>query len=359
MRMRRLLALLFAASTAFAAAAHAQPGLSTQPDYDLIDKADRIDDNSQRDLSLLQQRALSALQAKDYAGAETALAEVLRISRTAPGANFHMGLAKIGLEKWNDAQTYLEAAIVDEPARPEPRTRLAITYVKLDRPEAAKEQREALVALDARCNKTCEDAQWIAEGVLLIDQALSSELAANRISAAALAAVAAPAYDSNKGFEPEKYNLVTFSDTNDLYDLLTQEGRCQINKTADERQPCALILYRPVDGTVDARAANFKPVFKIVNRKSIWAIHDKKLQKVRIEDLFFDEVDVIGKGRAKYISIALIGNAENRANCAKGIVCLAQLVSQDMFNMYTNMPASVVELIWGAGMKDNGTVRIR
>jgi hypothetical protein len=30
-----------------------------------------------------------------------------------------------------------------------------------------------------------------------------------------------------------------------------------------------------------------------------------------------------------------------------------------MFRMYTNMPDSVVQVIWGGGMKDPGTVRIR
>ncbi len=359
MRPLMLSGLVLVATIVFAGAAHAQVGLSTGPDYNMIDKAHRVDENGQRDFNLLRQRALAALQAKDYAGAELALSEALRLNGITPGTNFLMGLAKIGLEKWSEAQPYLEAATVDEPQRPEPKTRLAITYVKLDNPEAAKGQRNALAALDASCSKTCDDAQWISEGILLIDQALSSEQVAARISAAALAAVAPPPVDPAKGFEPEKYNLVTFSDTNDLYDLLTAPGRCLPNKTADERQPCALILYRPQDGSTDARAANFKPVFKVVNRNTIWAIHDKKLQKVRIEDLFFDEVDVIGKQRAKYISIAVIGNAENKANCAKGIVCLAQLVSQDMFNMYTNMPPSVVEVIWGAGMKDPGTVRVR
>jgi hypothetical protein len=359
MRTRMIQGLVLAATLAFAGAAHAQEGLSTKPDYDLIYTADRVDDNARQDLSTLQQRALAAMQAKDFAGAEVALAEVLQRSAKAPGANFLMGLAKIGLEKWSEARPYLEAAIVDEPKRPEPKTRLGITYVKLGNPDAAKVQREALVALGASCKNACQDATWIAEGIALIDQAMSSEQAAARISAAALAAVTAPAYDSSKGFEPEKYNLITFSDTNDLYDLLTAEGRCPPNKTADPRQPCALILYRPLEGALDARAANFKPVFKIVNSKTIWAIHDKKLQKVRIEDLFFDEVDIIGKERARYQSIAVIGNAENKANCAKGVTCLAQLVTQDMFNMYTNMPPSVVEVIWGTGMKDSGTIRIR
>jgi hypothetical protein len=30
-----------------------------------------------------------------------------------------------------------------------------------------------------------------------------------------------------------------------------------------------------------------------------------------------------------------------------------------MFHMYSGMPDSVVEVIWGAGMKDVGTVRVR
>jgi len=166
MRSLLLSGLVLAATIAFAAAAHAQEGLSTGPDYNLIDKADRVDENGLRDQALLRQRALAALQAKDYAGAESSLAELLRLNGATPGANFLMGLAKIGLEKWNEAQPYLESATVDEPQRPEPKTRLAITYVKLDNPEAAKQQRTALVALDASCSKTCADAQWISEGIL-------------------------------------------------------------------------------------------------------------------------------------------------------------------------------------------------
>lgn len=355
-----LIAGMLAAVALAATATHAQPGLSTKTDYDLAYKADRIDDEAQREITLLQQRAVSALQAGNYAEAETALSTILKNSRRTSGANFLMGLSKIGLEKWDEARVYLEAAVAEEPARPEPKTRLGITYVKLNNADGAKQQRDALAALDASCNRACADATWISEGITLIDQALASEEAARRVTAASLAAVAAPSAAEAKGFDPVKYNLVSFSDTDELYDLLTKEGRCPVNKTAEPRQPCALILYRPADGSPDAHASNFKPVFKIVNRRSIWAIHDKKLQKIRIEDLYFDNVDVIGGKRASYISVALIGNAENKANCAKGLTCLAQLVEQDMFRMYTNMPPSVVEVIWGSvGMKDPGTQRVR
>mgnify|MGYP000199143014 CR=1 FL=1 len=79
-------------------------------------------------------------------------------------------------------------------------------------------------------------------------------------------------------------------------------------------------------------------------------------QKVRIEDLYFDNDDIIGKQKAKYMSVALVGNAENTANCTANKPCLGNLVQEDMFRMYSGMPDSVVEVIWGAGMKDVGFI---
>lgn len=359
MRIRLSLAILAAAS--LAGMAHAQPGLSTKPDYDLIYKADRIDESRQADAALNYQRAVAALQAQNFATAELALSELGRSEADAPAdTNFLMGLAKIGLEKWDEARAALEIAVRDQPTRPEPRTRLALTYLKLTNKPAANEQRIALAGLEAACNKTCKDAAWIADGLRLVDQALSSEAVVAKVSAADLAAVAPAGPGSAKPFDPAKYSLIAFDNTDELYDVLTQEGRCPINKTAAQRQPCALILYRPVDGSTEGLTANFKPVFKVVNRKSIWAIHDKKLQKIQLEDLYFDNVDVIGGKKMAYISVALVGNVENAANCQAARPCLGNLVTEDMFNMYRNMPDSVVEVIWGAvGMKDSATIRIR
>ena len=180
----------------------------------------------------------------------------------------------------------------------------------------------------------------------------------NWISGAALAAVATPPAQPGV-FDPAKYSLVAFGDPDDLYDLLTKESRCQPNKTAAPRQPCALILYRPADDSGGSLAANFKPVFKVISRNAIWAIHDKQLQKIKIDNLYMDVVDVIGGKRTSYESVALVGNAENAVNCAQGKPCLGDLVSEDMFNMYRNMPESVVKVIWGGGMEDPGTVRVR
>lgn len=337
----------------------AQEGLSTGPDYDLIYKADRVDEAAEASIAQLRQRAVTALQAKDYATAEVTLRELLQRTPVPADTNFLMGLAKTGLEKWDEARGFMELAVVSEPNRPEPKTRLGLIYAKFNRMEEARRQRQELDSLSIVCGGSCPDSTWINDGLHALDQALSSAEAAGRVSAASLAAVGIDPNSTDKNFDPAKYSLVTFSDTSDLYDLLTQPGRCEPGKTAAPRQPCALILYRPVSEGEGTLAANFKPVFKVVSRNAIWAIHDKELQKVKIDNLYYDEEQIIGKKKAVYSSVALVGNAENDANCAAGKACLGHLVKQNMFGMYNSMPDSVVIVIWGQGMKDPGTTRIR
>lgn len=359
MLKRAISGIVLSATLSLGGVAMAQPGLSTGPDYDLINRADRIDEGASADVAKLHRQAVAALQAQDFAGAENTLRELLQRKPSTPDVNFLMGLAKTGLEKWPEARGFLEIAVEAEPKRPEPKTRLGLIYAKFDRPDAAKEQRDALAALDKDCGGTCADATWITDGIRAIDQALASSEAAARLSAASLASVAAaPEGGGDKNFDPAKYSLIAFSDPHDLYDLLTQPGRCEPGKTAAPREPCALILYRPVEDTEDTLAANFKPVFKVISRSQIWAIHDKELQKVKIENLYYDEEQIIGKKSAVYNSVALVGNAENDANCAAAKPCLGHLVSQDMFKMYGNMPDRVVTTIWGEGMKDVGTKRL-
>lgn len=338
-------------------AAYAQVGLSTKPNYDMIDKADRIDEGAQATLGLLHQRAVTALQAQDYPTAEILLREMLQRKPPTADANFLMGLAKTGLEKWDEAREFLELAVLAEPKRPEPKTRLGLVYAKFNRMDEARQQREALGELSVACAGTCADATWITGGLRTLDQALESALAASRISASALASVSITPV--TKDFDPTAYSLVTFSDPHGLYDLLTQPGRCEPGKTAGPRQPCALILYRPTEDTEDTLAANFKPVFKVVSRSAIWAIHGKELKKVKIENLYYDDDEIVGKKKTTYNSVALVGNAENAANCDAAKPCLGHLVAQDMFNMYASMPDSVVAVIWGEGMKDVATQRVR
>ena len=342
--------------------ANAQVGLSTGPDYDLIDKAERVDDNAQIKFTTLYRAGAEALQNKNYPVAEGIFSDLLRRNPANADANFLMGLTKIGLEKWSEAKGYLEVTVRLDPKRPEAKTRLGLTYIKLADTDSAKKQRAELANMNLVCKGACEDAVWIADGLMLLDQALLSNPAvAVPVSAPASATPLPEAgvVPASKDLDPADYSLVTFDDPHDLYELLTQEGRCPPNKLAEPRQPCALILYMRVDDVGDGRQSNFKPVFKVVSKDAIWAIHDKKLQRVRIENLYHDEEEIIGKKKSAYRSVALIGNAENKTNCEQARPCLASLVTQDMFRMYSNMPDSVVEVIWGSGMKDPGTVRIR
>ncbi|MDP3739765.1 MAG: tetratricopeptide repeat protein [Hyphomonadaceae bacterium] len=335
--------------------------MSTKPDYDLIYKADRVDENTEATFSALSQAGVEAMRNKNYQVAEGIFSDLLHRNPNNADANFLMGLAKIGLEKWAEAKGFLETAVKQDPKRPEPRTRLGLTYIQLEDNDSARKQRAELARMDLDCKGACDDAVWIADGLVLLDQALSpggSVAAAS--SAPSPAAASASAIPGSKELDPANYSLVTFDDPRDLYKLLTEEGRCPPNKLAEPKQPCALILYTRVSDVGDGHQSNFKPVFKVVSKDKIWAIHDKKLQSVRIENLYHDEEEIIGKKKSSYRSIALIGNAENKTNCEQARPCLASLVSEDMFRMYSNMPDSVVEVIWGpAGMKDPGTVRIR
>lgn len=333
-------------------------GLWNRPDYDAIDRANRIDEFNERELMALRKTAIDALEIKNFVAAERTLGELVLRNPTTTDAHFLLGLAEIGLGKWEQARIALEAAVLSEPERPEPKTRLGLTYLKLNDAEAAKRQRGDLASLDTRCKQACPDATWIKDGLILLDEALNPSETAPL--AAAGAAPLPNAIASTKNFDPATYNIVTFSDINDLYDQLTRNGRCVPKKLAEPRQPCALILYRPDERVSGGLTANFKPVFRIDSRTSIWAIHDKELQKLKIEDLYFDIEDIIGQGQVRYRSVAVIGNAENKANCNKGLTCLGNLVAEDMFRMYNKMPPSVVEVIWGpSSIKDVGTVRVK
>jgi hypothetical protein len=150
-----------------------------------------------------------------------------------------------------------------------------------------------------------------------------------------------------QGFDTTKYSLVVFGDTADLYDTLTREGRCAPKAAGTPREPCALILYRPVVEEPGGTNANFRPVFRVESRTSIWATLNGKLQKVKVEDLFADTADTFTAKGVKFRAVALVGNVENRANCTAGLPCLDALGAQDMFRMYASMPDNVVKAIWG------------
>jgi tetratricopeptide (TPR) repeat protein len=134
-KLRALIAVAIGLSLTGLAQAQAQnplspeKGLWNRPDYDRIYTADRIDEEIRRELTGLHRTATDALDAKNYAAAETTLRELVGRAPTTTDAHFLMGLAKIGLGKWDEARTSLEAAVQKEPARPEPKTRASASPI--------------------------------------------------------------------------------------------------------------------------------------------------------------------------------------------------------------------------------------
>ena len=84
------------------------------------------------------QTGVEALQAKNFVVAETVFEEVLRR---------------------------------DNPKNPDPKSRLAVTLIKLGEMDAAMDQRAALVKMSEACKGQCRLADYISGGIAMIDSA--------------------------------------------------------------------------------------------------------------------------------------------------------------------------------------------
>jgi tetratricopeptide (TPR) repeat protein len=113
-----------------------------------------------------------ALQSKNYTVAEGIFEDVLKSNPRHPDGNFLMGVSKMGLSKWDEAKIYLEKAVKLNPKGADPKSRLAITLVKLGDTAGAKVQRAELQKLSDKCKAKCREAQWIAQGIAMVDEVL-------------------------------------------------------------------------------------------------------------------------------------------------------------------------------------------
>ena len=114
---------------------------------------------------------LEALQAGNFAVAEGIFRDILRDQPTHADLNFLLGVTEMALEKWGEAQKYLEIAVRKSPKKPDPKSRLGVTLIKLGDREGAMKQRADLEKMASACKDRCRDAQWIAEGIAMIDGA--------------------------------------------------------------------------------------------------------------------------------------------------------------------------------------------
>ncbi len=121
------------------------------------------------------QDGVEALQARNFVVAEGIFEDFLLGNPTHPDANFMMGVTKMSMEKWEEAKTYLEVAVKKNSKAPDPKSRLGVTLAKLGDVNGAMEQRAALEKMGKDCKAKCRNAQWIANGITMIDEALAAK----------------------------------------------------------------------------------------------------------------------------------------------------------------------------------------
>ena len=172
--MRRLFVSgLALAIIAASGVAHAQKGLSTGPNLDGMDNARRIEENRMRALEAPRKAGLAALQAQDFTTAEKHFTALLAFDPTTSDASYLMGLTQIGLKKWPEAKQYLEAAVKNEPKRPEPKMRLGIAGLMTGDFDITNTQRADLADLASKCGK-CEDAKKITDNLATLDKVIAA-----------------------------------------------------------------------------------------------------------------------------------------------------------------------------------------
>jgi predicted Zn-dependent protease len=115
---------------------------------------------------------VDAIRAKNFNVAEGIFAEVLRQNPTHPEGNLMMGTTKMSLGKWEEAKKYLEIAVRKDPKNPDPKSRLAVTLIKLGDTEGAMKQRADLEKMNQDCKGKCRNAEWIAGGLAMVDGAM-------------------------------------------------------------------------------------------------------------------------------------------------------------------------------------------
>jgi tetratricopeptide (TPR) repeat protein len=118
------------------------------------------------------QDGVDAIRAKNFHAAEGIFDEVLRQNPNHPEGNLMMGTTKMSLGKWEEAKKYLEIASRKDKKNPDPKSRLAVTLIKLGDMDGAMQQRAELEKLSADCKGKCRNAEWIAAGLAMVDSAM-------------------------------------------------------------------------------------------------------------------------------------------------------------------------------------------
>ena len=131
----------------------------------------RLENNSSLS-SKRYQDGVDAIKAKNFQVAEGIFDDVLRQNPNHPEGNLMMGTTKMSLGKWEEAKKYLELAARKDQKNPDPKSRLAVTLIKLGDMEGAMKQRADLEKMSTDCKGKCRNAEWIAAGIAMVDGAM-------------------------------------------------------------------------------------------------------------------------------------------------------------------------------------------
>lgn len=123
---------------------------------------------------------VAALEANDFARAESIFNEGLRYYGNNPRFRFFMGVAKMNLGKWEEARKYLRTAARELRKLPDPKSHLGVTYAKLGDIDSAIAQRARLVEMAEACKGTCKLSPYIMSGIEMIDEALAEPAESGR-----------------------------------------------------------------------------------------------------------------------------------------------------------------------------------
>lgn len=162
------LSIVIVASAAFGFAANAQVPRGLTPQG--ADQQ-RLENNTSLSAKNYQ-NGVEALQARNFVVAEGIFEDFLLTNPNHADANFMLGVTKMSMEKWEEAKKYLEIAVRKNAKAPDPKSRLGVTLAKLGDVNGAMEQRAALEKMDKDCKGKCRNAQWISNGIAMIDAAL-------------------------------------------------------------------------------------------------------------------------------------------------------------------------------------------
>lgn len=118
-------------------------------------------------------QGVAALEANDFARAEEIFADILRYNRNDATVRFYLGVAKMNLDKWDEAKRYLKIAARKLRKLPDPKGHLGVAYAKLGDTAGAYAQRAALVKMSKACKDRCRLSPYIMDGIQMIDEALA------------------------------------------------------------------------------------------------------------------------------------------------------------------------------------------